>query len=223
MGSGVPAAHARGLRLPRNPRRVGSGFPGTHAPRAAWVRSSQSSEPTHFWSFIVGGGPGRRSSVLGVLGVSGDSHRVVDADFVTLDGLAAVLVALGYVHCVLLRPVVRCLLRWPCCRLRLLADVCTCARVCVCAPPSRAARATPAARADNVFVRSSARAGVHPQPARGGSRPRPTCAHACAGLTFSSSLAFFSRSWARRAASRSSLLVTRFLSNTSLYTAMILS
>ena len=41
--------------------------------------------------------------------------------------------------------------------------------------------------------------------------------------TFSSSFAFFSRSWARRAASRSSLLVTRFLSNTSLYNEMILS
>ena len=44
--------------VPESPQRtrVGCGFPGTHAPRAAWVRSSQSSEPTHFWSFIVGAG-----------------------------------------------------------------------------------------------------------------------------------------------------------------------
>ena len=54
------------------PTGVGSGIPGTHAPRNAWVRSNQSSEPTRFWSFIFRGFAGRRSSVLGVLGVSGE-------------------------------------------------------------------------------------------------------------------------------------------------------
>jgi len=37
VGSGVPAAHARGFRSPRSPRRVGSGVPGTHE---VWVPES---------------------------------------------------------------------------------------------------------------------------------------------------------------------------------------
>ena len=34
-----PQPTPRGFRSPRSPRRVGSGVPGTHAPRNAWVRS----------------------------------------------------------------------------------------------------------------------------------------------------------------------------------------
>ena len=62
--------HDRRVQEFPEPTRVGSGIPGTHAPRKAWVRSNQSSEPTRFWSFIFRGCAGIRSSVFGVLGVS---------------------------------------------------------------------------------------------------------------------------------------------------------
>ena len=70
----VPSPHGThgvGSVTSRNPRR-GFGHPhGTHAPRKAWVRGNQSSEPTVFWSFIFQGCAGIRSSGFGVIGVSG--------------------------------------------------------------------------------------------------------------------------------------------------------
>ena len=68
VGSGVSGTHARGFRVFRNPRLWVPEFP---EPTPSALCGFGVSEPTLFWSFIFRGCVGIRSSVFGVLGVSG--------------------------------------------------------------------------------------------------------------------------------------------------------
>ena len=104
-----------GQRGKRRSPRVGSGekpaahaFPRSPRPRAPWVRSLPSSEPTVFLGFHFRGCAGKRSSVLGVLRVSMRIHASSACGYGKLHGDGSMLMCMCGVGNKSVRPLSLC-------------------------------------------------------------------------------------------------------------------